>query len=349
MKNKEKKTLFTICIPTFNRGKTVFNLVSKLLLELKEDWEILVLDNASTRQKKYYKKILQLSQENKKIRYIKHKINGQFHGNYLACFKESSSKYIMVVSDEDFPVVSEIKELLQCFKTNRNLGIIRGSIGSFKNALSANAYELRDLTYKAGEEASFYFGFENNYISGIIYNRELIIKYNFLDLLNKNLIKYSIYPHLYLEFLVCTKCDVALSSKKAIYEGPPQLTKDEYGNTFSNTLSYQPPYSLGSRIDQFIGFRDAVFEVSKILKKPIDSQFFGLKYVSLVKKFYNLIAVANMPLYIDNKLEPILLIEGFQKIAFSSIFEYPELIPYKEDICKRINDFHIQYIDSIKQ
>ena len=58
------KSKFTICIPTYNRGKRALKLVENLLLNLKEDQSVLVLNNASTVETEAYLKIKNISEQN---------------------------------------------------------------------------------------------------------------------------------------------------------------------------------------------------------------------------------------------------------------------------------------------
>ena len=76
---------FTICIPTFNRGKRAFELVNILLKDLEKNWSILVFDNASTNGVEFYNEIENLSKINNQIKYVRHETNRQFYGNFKSC------------------------------------------------------------------------------------------------------------------------------------------------------------------------------------------------------------------------------------------------------------------------
>jgi len=55
------KSELTICIPTYNRGERALKNVNYLLENLEENYSILVLDNASTNQTQFYKKIEEIN------------------------------------------------------------------------------------------------------------------------------------------------------------------------------------------------------------------------------------------------------------------------------------------------
>lgn len=336
---------FTICIPTFNRGKRALDLVNELLKNIEKNWCILVLDNASINGVDYYKKIESLSKINKQLDYIKHDFNKLFHGNYLSCFNYSKSKYIMILSDEDFVNFSETKFILNDIKEKENLGVCRGSIQIGKDLSSAKTYaSFTNSYFHSGENSMKNFCFVNNYISGIIYNLDLIKSYNLMDIFTKNIGKHATYPHIYFELLISSKCDVMTTSKILSFQGIPEKTindKGEEGFTSENV----DLVGYGARISQFLTLRDGIVDAVNLLNKNEHDSFiiFLELYLLLVNKYFYLIAKCNMQSYKNNYLEESLLIESFFYITTSAIFSYPQITPFKDVILDSLTKIYASY------
>ena len=336
----------TICIITFNRGKRALNLVKDLLEKLEENWSILVLDNASTNEVEYYQEINNICKMNKQVDYIKHNINGQFHGNYLSCFKYTKTKYFMILSDEDFINPSGLKLLIEELKSKKNIGACKPSIRKHETLhIPANSYTYNDTFYSAGKEAMKGFCFSTNYISGIIYNLDLIKKFNLISILEKNIEKHTAYPHIYFDLLVSAKCDILQSSKIVVFEGAPEKTLNERGIEYT-TFEHIGMYGFGERINQFFALRDGIFDAVSLLKKENSTDKFIIFleiYLLLVMKYFYLISRCNMPAYKNNFLEESLLKESFYYITASAIFAYPQIEPFKETIIDRLTTIYKSY------
>lgn len=69
-----------------------------------------------------YNEIENLSKSNNQIEYIRHEMNRQFYGNFKSCLTQASSKYILIISDEDFVNFDGIKSILDELEQYPNLG-----------------------------------------------------------------------------------------------------------------------------------------------------------------------------------------------------------------------------------
>jgi len=342
------KSELTICIPTYNRGERALKNVQYLLENLEENYSILVLDNASTNQTQFYKKIEEISKTKSCVTYIKHKTNLQFYGNYLSCFKYAKSDYIIIISDEDFANLEELKSVLEQIKEDKNLGAYRGSIQPHKDLTnSANSIIYSDTSFSVGEESIKSFPFTNNYITGMIYNLNLIKKYNLLDILEKNITKHKNYPHIYFAMLIGAKCNTKLSSKVVAFEGASELknTKDEQGNQ-TYGFDHIGLYGFGERVNQFFSLRDGILDAVLLLDVKSENDKFLIFiniYANLVEKYFYLIAKCNMSAYKQNYLEESLLKEAFYYICASGIFAYPQIEPYKNEVANLLSAIYQQY------
>lgn len=338
---------FTICIPTYNRGKRALELVNVLLENLQENWSILVLNNASTNGVEFYNEIENLSKINKQIDYVKHDVNRQFYGNFKSCLTHPESKYIMIVSDEDFVNFDEIKSILDELEQYENLGACRTSIAPHKDLkVEGNCHTFQTSYLRAGEKALSGFCFSNNYISGIIYNLQNIKKTNLVEILDKNILSHKAYPHLYFDLLVSSKFDVLKTSKAGVLEGASVLseTLNEEGKK-AVTFDHIGLYGYGERVNQFLALRDGIIDAVNLLNENNNDRFiiFLNIYLLLVEKYFYLIAMCNMPQYKNHLMEESLLKESFFYISCSAIFAYPSIEPYKEIVLEGITSVYNKY------
>jgi glycosyltransferase involved in cell wall biosynthesis len=57
VKNNEQPSVFSICVMTYNRGDKALKAAETLLPNLDNDWELLVLDNASAKETESYQQL----------------------------------------------------------------------------------------------------------------------------------------------------------------------------------------------------------------------------------------------------------------------------------------------------
>ncbi|MDG1139103.1 MAG: glycosyltransferase [Opitutales bacterium] len=335
-----KTPSFTLCVPTFNRGNRVVELVSSCLPLMDDDWDLLVLDNCSDKFTSCYEEIQTLSKLSNQLNYIKHDSNRMFAGNFLACFDYSRSPLIMIISDEDIPNFEFIRYSILMISENPNLGLIAGSVTPQEGVTPGNSFNLPDAIFNKGKDALLKYGFMRNYISGGVYNRAKVLELDLQERLRSNITKHWSYPHLYLEILLAARCDIRLSSIVSCYEGQAEAT-DIVGPDLCSgyhTEKYKPPYSFGARIDQFIALRDAAYEATSLLPEGFDLNTFFSMYISLFSKYLRLVGLSNAKLYIENTMFPALIQESLYHLARSSIVMYEELRPFTATILELLEE-----------
>lgn len=339
---------FSICVPTYNRGGKALNMVQTLLPQLDADWELLVLDNASDHEHTEYPIICEMAQQHANLRYFRHEFNGMFHGNYVACFEMAAAPYIMVVSDEDFANPEMIRNALQQLEASPNLGIYRGSMAPMPGVRPRNSHTRADQSYEAGANALHGFSFANNYMSGTIYNRALAERYGLIARLRNGMEQQRVYPHLYMELLMAAVSDVVTTSQLACYEGQEQITTggDPLLGVGHGPLHYNPPYSFGSRVDQFIVLRDGLREAVSLMPGEYNHTLFVNLYLRLCEKYFHLISNINSPLYTKYVMNVPLLQESFLYICGAAISLYPELGGSDTQIFEAIQKIYLRYAKS---
>lgn len=287
--------LLTIVFPSFNRGARLLETITLIKDEVPHFVDILVLDNASDRDKESYEKLSEIAENEPWLTYIRHEQNRHFHGNFLAGFEFCSSDYLMFMSDEDLPNFDFAVQNSRIFKDKNAFGAIRPSIGCTENGPTANACPYADKSYVKGPEAISQFGLTGNYLSGVIYNKYLISKYRLDERLRLNLEKNKIYPHLYLNSLLSAVTNTCFMSAPSAFVGEAIVVEDN-GNSWNNASQYREPYSFGSRLDQFIILKDAFEEGLQMVPNATQADWLTC-YINLVNKFFNLIILANGPMY----------------------------------------------------
>lgn len=336
MNNRPDK-VFSICVPTFNRGAKALNVANTLLAELDPDWELLFIDNASDNELDSYQQIDALAEADGRIRYIRHDSNRRFHGNYLACFDLAEAPYIMIVSDEDFANIAMIKDVLPLLHAYPNVGIMRGSMVPVDGVKPANSYARADISFIAGEEALMGFSFVNNYVSGTIYNRELLIDTGIVERLRNQIDRHQGYPHLYFELLASAVTDVVSTSLISCFEGASQICSD------GDPYNYLTSYSFGSRVDQFVMLRNGIQEAVGLLGEPFDKALFAAIYLRLCEKYMYLITKVNSPLYLMNKIHPGLLLHAMLYFCGAAISMHSEVSEFETTLFEEIKKLHAKY------
>ena len=314
----------TICIPTWNRGPAALRQVLKTLPFLQPDWEILVLDNGSNLYPEEYKEIETKSKLDSSLRYIKNERNLGFPGNFLACFELTNAAYIQILSDEDFSHPPVVLEALKVLKENPLLGALRGSIGSLPDQNPRNRNIYPDRFLKGGDDALCEFSLTTNYLSGMIYNRTLLVSLglpNRVELALADNVACVTYPHLYLDILVASACDVATVSEIVCFEGPEMREPETL-----KQLAQGGAYSFSARLDQFIGFRDLFREIC-------DGKQLGLLiflYLRLVSKYYHMFH-CDISLHQTRGLNIVALHESLTAFFWSAT-NIPEFVDYADVI-----------------
>ena len=251
---------FTICIPSFNRGHCALRQVLQTLPLIQKDWEILVLDNCSSINLEGYHKIESLAKSEPRVRYVRHRENVGFARNILSCFTLANAPYIQINSDEDFSNPSGVRDAVATLSEFPEVGLIRGSIGAVPGMRPRNSTRYPDQFLDAGRSALSDFSLTTNYLSGIIYNKNLLVSLGIFQKLengvDSNDTMIAVYPHMYLDILASAFCKVITSSETVCFEGE----EASYSPDIQSTAAAFP-YTFSGRLEQIIGFRDAFRKV----------------------------------------------------------------------------------------
>jgi glycosyltransferase involved in cell wall biosynthesis len=158
-----------ICIPTYNRPEQIANNLNNLLEIKKEiDFNILVIDNAST--KEWIKKIDKESLS--KIKVINNPVNIGGQANVIRCFEESKSDYLWIIGDDDYLTLSSIKKVITQITEKTEVDV-------FNFRCNAPGHKIVRTEYIGKSRINFIKGIGNlnalYYVVGYVYKRKKMI------------------------------------------------------------------------------------------------------------------------------------------------------------------------------
>ncbi|RCX19062.1 glycosyl transferase family 2 [Fontibacillus phaseoli] len=249
---KENRTgdrvLLSICIPSYNRGNRAYeNILHLLKLYYDEEIEFIISNNGTQNETtEYYNAIEDI--KDTRIKYYAFKENMGFAINCCKICEMASGKFILLVSDEDLVNLSVLPSIMNLLTpSDSGLSILKTSTNS--------NYKLSNLSASPGRDALLEFMLSSNYMSGIIFNRGLLNKYNGLEYIKKNLDNTVCfyYPHMFWELLLCQYGKVQSTSFILITEGKAEKTECEEVETNSEVI--MPYYaSVEGRLKQHEDF-----------------------------------------------------------------------------------------------
>lgn len=108
----------TVAIPTYNRAKYLPQAVQSVLSQTFKDFELLIVDNASTDETENAVK----SFKDKRIVYHKNKENIGMMNNWNRCIDISGGKYLIILGDDDKLYPNFLEESYRAHKRPPNLG-----------------------------------------------------------------------------------------------------------------------------------------------------------------------------------------------------------------------------------
>ncbi len=106
------KISFTIAIPTFNRRDPLRKTVQILLPQLREDIELLILDNGSEPSSELVLEDLIGQCNRQSIRIVRHSCNVGGSANVLRCVEYSAGPWVWILGDDDQPRTDAVNTIL---------------------------------------------------------------------------------------------------------------------------------------------------------------------------------------------------------------------------------------------
>ncbi len=274
-----ERPVLSICIPSYNRGHRAKALVNRLLtMNLGNEVEVILSNNGSKENTEGYQELKRI--EDDRFTYFEFKENHQYYGNVNQVIRLARGKFCLLISDEDDIIEENLKVYIQFMKEQPQTGVIRP-------ATDGQYSEIKD-TYSMGGEAAVEKIFMcNNYLSGIIYNRD-VVDDALIDELERKYTGNSIYfhyIHLIIDIYAALRAPYAKISLVLVREGKAEAPENEYNNSYA---SYE------TRIDHMRGMCKVIkdigesYEVRNTLRNTLISQMLvkTAYLIKLVKKNY---------------------------------------------------------------
>lgn len=345
---RNQNSIITICIPTFNRGSLLLKNLEEIMPELTKDWPLLIVDNGSTTNKSSYKQIEKIANQNPLIKYVRQPWNKEFIGNMITAIELVDTNFIFFLADEDLPNFDFLKNQYESLKCDPNLGAIRTSTMSVDEKSVENlGGTFDDETLDPGLDAVVNFAMQGNYLSGQIFNAELIKSSGILEALKTNKLSQKYYPHMYLNMKLAAKFKTKFSSEISAIIGLP--CEDINDGSFNSVNGYFGSFSYGNRIDQFVAFRDALLECVEDINGEIDVSDLYLAYLSIFHKYMQMILLSNGVQYVKHGINIKLLARTFSQFALSAANAFPLFHQVKDELSNSIMDIEEAFLSKARE
>lgn len=330
--------IFTIAIPSYNRGHRALQSIQNLLKsQYDAEIEFVVSNNGSIKNTEGYDEIERIPDS--RINYFKYEENQGPHVNFCQVINISHGKYTCLLSDEDLINIPSLTHYLYILKSNLNI--------SFATSRSWLYYKHSTSKFcKQGSEAFLYSLLNSNYISGLIYRTDLfhdlnIFSWTLDNMTNNKGVDY--YAHSCWVMFFVLYGDYYEDNVVLIKEGnsEPMKTVNVSGNNVTKPML--PFSTLESRIEQHNGFIDVLNQ----LEKAINKETYIQAYIILCNKnFFLLSLVKNKYADIGISWEFICLKiaeccnDGLNRININITADE------KDSIISRINELYLIYSDN---
>lgn len=185
--------LFSICVPSYNRGHRALELIRRLLKMSLDGTQIEIIcsNNGSEKNVEGYEELKKIRDQ--RFHYHEFSVNQEFSGNINQVIKMSHGDFCMLLSDEDWILEENLGFYLQIMEKYPDIGVIRPRTGyAFA--------DIEDCFAGAGKQAIDAFYMRGIYVSGMIFNRHIITD----QIINEYAERYQdntgylYYPHMFL-------------------------------------------------------------------------------------------------------------------------------------------------------
>ncbi|CAH1215761.1 hypothetical protein PAECIP111891_04307 [Paenibacillus allorhizoplanae] len=245
---KGDNILLSICIPSYNRGNRAYDNITHLLQSSYDEEIEVILSNNGTENttKEHYEKIGHI--DDTRFHYFSFKENQGFAINLCKVCELARGKFILLLSDEDLIDFDSLDKIMSTInQAKETLALIRTST-------SIQSRPPAFTTAKLGKDALLTFMLSSNYISGIIFNNDLLKKYRGIEFIKENITNSVCfwYPHMFWELLLCQYGNVLGTDLVLVIEG--EAEKMEVGETVFNEIIIPTYATIEGRIEQHEDF-----------------------------------------------------------------------------------------------
>ena len=323
-KRKRDNILLSICIPSFNRGKRAYdNIIHLLQSYYDEEIEIILSNNGTQNEtKEYYEKIRDI--EDARLKYFAFEENKGFAINCCKICELATGKFILLVSDEDLVNFDSLGKILNLLNQSKNkLSIMRTSTTTQSKPTVKLANE--------GKDALLTFMLTSNYMSGIIFNNNLLKQHKGIEYVKENL-ENSVcanYPHMFWELLLCQYGNVQGTEILLIHEGKAEKTEIGEMKNEGNKIKFPYYATIDGRLEQHEGFSN-IFKVLEICQEDLD--LYRELYIKLCLKTLFLVTLSINAYYKKTDINTLDLLDRAYSFCSRKEFFYSNRSIYRSDL-----------------
>lgn len=192
IKPKKNRPFLSICIPTYNRGESLYHNVLKITqINYDEEIEIVIVNHGDSDE--YYEKVKEIAATDSRIVYIEYKVD-DFAEAMCDTFSRPSGMYALLCTDEDRILNERISYAMQYIYERQEYAVF------FFKAIN----EKKQLTNYGdyNDESDLYLRLSQvvaaTKVTGICFNVDIYKKHDVNNIINnkwKENVYYKIYPH----------------------------------------------------------------------------------------------------------------------------------------------------------
>lgn len=175
-------TLFSICIPAYNRANVLAELLDSILNQTFEDFEIIICEDFSP-ERSAIREIAHRYQLRfgDKIKYHENQKNLGYDANLRRLIELSTGHYVLFMGNDDLLAPNALSVVAKALAEQKNIGVVLRSYLSFtndpNNPVQVFRYFGEDRLFPPGAETIVTFFRRSVFISGMIIKRSLAVEF----------------------------------------------------------------------------------------------------------------------------------------------------------------------------
>jgi len=119
---KNKKPSFSVLIPTYNQASVIGTTIDSVLRQTFNDFELIIVDNAST--DKTAEVVKKYQEKDKRIKFFQNEKNLGYPGNLQRCCDLASGKYLYFLGSDDILSFYALEKTFNAFKMDPDVGVV---------------------------------------------------------------------------------------------------------------------------------------------------------------------------------------------------------------------------------
>lgn len=246
-----KKPLFSICIPAYNRVQFLSPLLDSIISQNFNDYEIVICEDKSAERQQISDVVNEyLDKYNSSISYYENETNIGYDANIRKLIEKSNGEFCFFMGNDDLMCEGALEEVARLIQSRDNIGMVLKSYSWFNDSPSNIVHTVRyfsdECDFNAGKQAIHACFRRSGVIAGYIINREAA----FSSATEK--FDGTLYYQMHLTSHVLTTMNAVFTPKVLVLcrNGQPP----EFGNSSSEQGKYTPGrYTAQARINMIAG------------------------------------------------------------------------------------------------